>query len=189
MKWKKRQGKNFKPVLLPGFISESYNLRQNSHLSNQQPFHMVPFLGSHCLDSLAGFVAWLRKRFLGITKLHRTLLSATAQDCHQHLDPVGPQAVPRDDLEAAMQLLQQNLVYSYCFPQHRKSNRSPRSSFCILLLSLSVAGSQSTSHLTSHNPSHHCKSSEIQELIILPLHVSPLAIHHPSCCVGQPESS
>lgn len=155
VKWKKRQRKNFKPVLLPDCISESYNLRQNSHLSNQQPLHMVLFLGSHCLDSLAGFVAWLRKRFLGITKLHRTLLSATAQDCHQHLDPVGPQAVPRDDLEAAMQLLRQNLVYSYCFPQHRKSNRSPRSSFCILLLSLSVAGSRSTSHLASHNPSHH----------------------------------
>lgn len=28
----------------------------------------------------------------------------------------------------------------------------------------------------------------IQELIILPLHTIPLAIHHPSCYMGQPES-
>lgn len=87
-----------------------------------------------------------------------------------------------------MQLLGQNLVDSYCFPQHRKSNLSSWSSFFILLLSLSVAGSHSTSHLTPLNPSHHCKSSEIQGLIILPLHIAPVAIHHPSCYMGQPET-
>lgn len=139
-------------------------------------------LGSHSLDPLSEFIAWLHKRFLGITGWHRVLLGATAQDCHQHL---GPQAVLRDDLEAAMQLLGQNHVYSYCFPPHRKSHLSPWISFCILLLSLSVAGSRSTSHLTPHHPSYHWKSSEIQELIILPLCIAPLATHHPSCYKGQ----
>lgn len=51
-----------------------------------------------------------------------------------------------------------------------------------------IAGSYIISPLSSHKPSYHCKSLEIQELIILPLHVTPLAVFDPSCYMGHPES-
>lgn len=136
---------------------------------------MMLVFGSHCLDSLAGFIAWLHKSFLSD---NRGCWGPQPRIATNILSPAGPQAVLGDDLEAAMQLLGQTHIYSYCFPQHRKNNPTPWSSFCTLLLSLSVAGSRSTSHLTPHNPSYHYKSSEIQELIILPLllpYITPLA--------------
>ena len=101
----------------------------------------------------------------------------------------------RNDFEATMQSLLHEHVYSYHFPQHRKSKLSiylhepPFTSFCSPspVILPCIAGSYITSHLPFHKSGYHCRSSEIQELIILPLYVTPLAICDSSCYMGQPE--
>lgn len=84
----------------------------------------------------------------------------------------------RNNFKATMQSLLQKHVYRYHFPQHSKLRMYIHEPPSALLhqSSCSIAGSYTTSYLSSHKPCYYCKSLEILELIILLLHVTPLAI-------------
>lgn len=86
----------------------------------------------------------------------------------------------RNDFKATMQSLLQKHVYRYHFPQHSKSKLSmyihEPTSALLHQSSCPIAGSYITSYLSSHKLCYYCKSVEIQELIILCLHVTPLTI-------------